>query len=314
MRRTAAEPTTEPIKSAADKGLTPNMVENMEPEKGAPAPKRIGVVAPARRITEVLAETVDAAVKKAFAGNLASAPELVFHPQCFMSDGHFAGSDSEREAAFVEIANDPSIDAVWFAKGGYGSCRLRDQAFAALTATAATKTYLGYSDLGVVLARLYRMGIGRQAHGPMPGDIVRDGGEAAVARAARWLALGEPAGLEASPRPSAPVAAFNITVLAHLVGVRDAVDFTGHVVMLEDVGEYLYALDRSFFTILMSEAMRGAAGVMLGRISDVPENDTPFAKTPEEIARYWCDRAGVPFLGAADIGHDSDNKIVIFGR
>ena len=51
-------------------------------------------------------------------------PEIVFHPQCFASHGHFAGDDDTRARAFLDVANDESYDAVWFARGGYGSCRV----------------------------------------------------------------------------------------------------------------------------------------------------------------------------------------------
>ena len=47
-------------------------------------------------------------------------PEIVFHPQCFASHGHFAGDDDTRARAFLEVANDDHTDAVWFARGGYG--------------------------------------------------------------------------------------------------------------------------------------------------------------------------------------------------
>ena len=54
-------------------------------------------------------------------------------------------------------------------------------------------------------------------------------------------------------------------------------------------------------------------GVMLGRCSDTPDNDPPFEKDEETILQDWCTRFGVPFLGGADIGHDVENKIVVFG-
>ena len=69
----------------------------------------------------------------ASASRRGGAPELeiVFHPQCFLTHNHFAGTDAERAAAFVEYANDPAFDAVWFARGGYGSCRIAEEAIAA---------------------------------------------------------------------------------------------------------------------------------------------------------------------------------------
>src|SRR5687767_3279011 len=78
--------------------------------------------------------------------------ELAIHPQCFLSDGHFAGSDEQRLGALREVMADGSVDAVWFARGGYGSNRIAESAVAELSLTAMRKTYLGYSDGGFLLA------------------------------------------------------------------------------------------------------------------------------------------------------------------
>jgi muramoyltetrapeptide carboxypeptidase len=55
------------------------------------------------------------------------------------------------------------------------------------------------------------------------------------------------------------------------------------------------------------------AGIRLGRVSDVPPNDPAFGEDEEQVARLWCRKAGIAFLGRADIGHDSANKVVPFG-
>jgi len=88
-------------------------------------------------------------------------------------------------------------------------------------------------------------------------------------------------------------------------------DLTGHVVMVEEVSEHLYAVDRLMFHA--TAHLRGIAGLRLGRVSDVPVNDRDFGAGAQEIARDWCARRGIPFLGAADIGHDAGNKVVPFG-
>jgi len=77
------------------------------------------------------------------------------------------------------------------------------------------------------------------------------------------------------------------------------------------VSEHLYAVDRLFFHI--SAHLQGIAGIALGRVSDVPENDRDFGQSATQIAQDWCARAGIAFLGHADIGHDAANKIVPFG-
>jgi muramoyltetrapeptide carboxypeptidase len=77
-------------------------------------------------------------------------PEIFFHPQCFASHGHFAGDDDTRAQAFIDIANDESYDAVWFARGGYGSCRVAESVMRRLTEASRRKTYVGYSDAGML--------------------------------------------------------------------------------------------------------------------------------------------------------------------
>jgi muramoyltetrapeptide carboxypeptidase len=271
---------------------------------------RIGVVAPASRLDPAIAEKTVACADSLFGE---SAPEIVFHPQCFLSSGHFAGDDAARTDAFVGYANDEEIDAIWFARGGYGSNRIVMQALPKLTSAARGKTYLGYSDIGFLLAGLYGAGFSHVAHGPVVADIAREKGEAAAERALRYLLERAPPSLEPSLTTTAPAAAFNMKTLSVLIGTTLEPDLSGHILMLEDVSEYHYSIDRMFFQITSVPAMRRLAGIRLGRFSAIPPNDPPFGKTVEEIARHWCAVSGIPYLGRADIGHDCDNKIVPFG-
>lgn len=271
---------------------------------------RIGIVAPGTRIDRELAERVAAFAADSF---LDRAPELVFHPQCFLSAGHFAGDDGQRAAAFAEFANEPTLDAIWFARGGYGACRMAEAALARLKEPARAKTYLGYSDAGALLGGLYAMGFSNLAHGPMPVDMIRPGGEAAIRRALAWLVERAPESVELGIMFDGKAAAFNIMVLSSILGTPLEPDLTDHVLLLEDVSEYLYRIDRALFHITSSANIRRVKGIKLGRLSDVPENDKPFGASEEEVVQYWCKRAGIAYLGRADIGHDVDNKVVPFG-
>lgn len=269
---------------------------------------RIGVVAPSTPIVPEIAERVSA-----LAAELHPGLELYFHPQCFLAHRHFAGEDSARADAFVEVANDGGFDALWFARGGYGSCRIAEAVLDRLGPAARDKAYLGYSDAGFLLAGLYRGDFPHVAHGPMPADIRRDGGEAAIARALDWLVNRSPAALEPSVRDGARNAAFNLTVFSQLLGTSLQPDLTDHVLMLEDVSEHMYRTDRAMFHVTGNERVRRVAGIRLGRYSDVPENDPDFGATEEEVVRYWCERSGIAYLGRADIGHDAENRVVPFG-
>jgi muramoyltetrapeptide carboxypeptidase len=277
---------------------------------------RIGIVAPSCTLDPGLPERLTA-----LAGTRA---ELVFHPQCFLSEGHFAGPDEARAVALIEMANDPSLDAVWFARGGYGACRIAEPAIKAMGEAARSKRWLGYSDAGFLLAGLYGRGIGQVAHGPMPADLNRDGGEAAVLRALDWLIDGradaqpeaDSGGISLSPPLTGgrrKQAAFNLTVLSQLLGTSLQPPLTDHIVMIEEVSEYMYRIDRSLFHVTSNPGIRSVAGIRLGRCSDIPDNDPDFGQDAEQVCRYWCDRAGIAYLGRADIGHDADNKVVVFG-
>ena len=266
--------------------------------------RNIAICAPATPISRDVAERVRAIAA-------ADYPEMAlhFHEQCFVEDGHFAGPDAVRLAALLDCANDPAFDAVWFAKGGYGSNRIASDAVARMEPAAGQKSYLGYSDAGTLLGALYAAQIGFPVHAPMPVDIRREGGDAAVRRSLAWLA-GDDAGLEPS-LDGTPAVAFNLYTLAMLLGTDLMPDLTGHVVMVEEVGEYEYAVDRLFFHL--TQQLPGIAGLRLGDVTAVPENDRPFGTDVEGIARYWCDRAGIEYLGRAMIGHTAANRIVPFG-
>jgi muramoyltetrapeptide carboxypeptidase len=271
---------------------------------------RIAVVAPASRIAPHVADKV-----RAVAGSLYpdGRTEIFFHPQCFMSHGHFAGDDETRARAFLEIANDDNTDAVWFARGGYGSCRMTEAAMRGLKQPSRRKTFVGYSDAGTLLAALYGAGFKAVAHGPMVQDILRKGGEVAIGRALAWMVDRAPEALEPTVTGSNKTAAFNITVLSQLLGTPLQPDLDGHVLMLEEVSEAMYRIDRSLFHITSNPGIRRVAGIKLGRCSDITSNEPDFAMNEEEVARHWCDRSGIPWLGRADIGHDANNKIVPFG-
>ena len=265
---------------------------------------RIAVVAPSCPLKREAAERVQAIVSAR--GDC----ELTIHPQCFLVDGHFAGPDDARLSALREVMADPSYDAVWFARGGYGSNRIAQAALADLPAVAGTKTYMGYSDAGFLHAGLHRAGL-EVAWGPMPQDALRAGGDAAVNRALDWIVRRDPSALE--PDLRRPAMAFNLTVLSNLLGTPLEPDFTGVDLLIEEVSEQLYRIDRTMFHITASPNVRGAARMRLGRVSDVLANDPEFGGDAVTIVEDWCRRAGILFGGAADIGHDVGNRVVPFG-
>jgi len=269
---------------------------------------KIAVVAPSCALKREAADAVEAIVAER------RDCELVIHPQCFLSDGHFAGPDEARLAALREVMADASVDAVWFARGGYGSNRIAEASLAGMPEAARGKVYMGYSDAGFLLAGLHKAGLD-VAWGPMPQDALRGdhglaSGEAAVRRALDWLVQRDPSALE--PDIQAPAMAFNLTVLTNLLGTPLEPDFADVDLMIEEVSEHLYRIDRMMFHLTASSNIRRVSRIRLGRVADVPENDPQFGHDEVAIVEDWCRRSGIAYGGRADIGHDAENRVVPF--
>lgn len=266
---------------------------------------KIAVVAPSCTMSRAAADRLEALVAER--GDC----EVAVHPQCFLSDGHFAGTDEERLSALREVMSDPNVDAVWFARGGYGSNRIAEAAVADLPSAASSKLYLGYSDSGFLHAGFHKAGL-EVAWGPMPQDLMRDGGAAAVTRSLDWMVRRDESALE--PELQQPAMAFNLTVLAALLGTVLEPDLTGVDLLIEDVSEHHYRIDRTMFHVTGSPNVRKVDQLRLGRVGDIPFNDPDFGRDEVAIVREWCERSGIPFGGRADIGHDVLNRVVPFTR
>jgi muramoyltetrapeptide carboxypeptidase len=269
---------------------------------------RIGVVAPARSIRRESSLRTAAFMALTYPQH-----EILFHPQCFYDAGHFAGTDAQRADAFLEFANDPAIDAIWFARGGYGSNRILEAVMPRLGPAARHKSYVGFSDMGFLLGALYAARIGRQAHGAMASSIGIDDKGDSAAWVLGWLIDGDRRGLEPGLADGRPAAAFNLAILTSMIGTKWLPDLTDHVLYIEEVDEPLYRIDRMLFQMAHATQLKGIAGIRLGQVTAVQENDPPFGETIDQMILRWCAEMGVPYLGRAEIGHVENNRVVPFG-
>jgi muramoyltetrapeptide carboxypeptidase len=267
---------------------------------------RIAVVGPAGAIKEEVAARV-----LAFAAITFPSVDLIVDPQCFVQAGHFAGPDTLRAETFLRYANDPVFDAIWFARGGYGSNRILDEIMPALKPAAYRKRYVGYSDMGFMLAALYARRVGRVAHGPMLIDMGTGGGDHTVTRSLDWL-TGGTKGLEPGLNDR-PAAAFNLSILTAMIGTPWLPDLTDHVLLIEEVGEPMYRIDRMLWQMSQSTQLKGIAGLRLGGFTDIVANTPEFGEEVEPMFRRWAAEMGVPYLGTARVGHMRDNWVVPFG-
>ncbi|MBN8813915.1 MAG: LD-carboxypeptidase [Sphingomonas sp.] len=273
---------------------------------------KIAVMAPANRVDEHALDAVPALAAE-------YGVELVIDPQCWASGGGhtWAGPDQLRADTFLKYANDPSYHAIWFARGGYGSNRLFPLIFPHLEEAAKHKAYIGYSDMGFLLGALYARKIGKPIHGPMPVDINRKvGGRECAARTLAWLTRGDKSALEPGIIGTGkPAAAFNLSILAAMIGTKWLPDLADHDLLVEEVSEHLYRVDRMMFTVANATQLAGINSLRVGTIT-LPDADgqADFGHTPDQIAWDWSKLMKKPYEGRALIGHDAANHVVPFGQ
>lgn len=233
-------------------------------------------------------------------------PVIGFHARG--NAGYFAGSDEERLTDLAGMLADPEIRAVWFARGGYGTARLLDH-LRRKRLPREPKPILGYSDATALFSSVLRANGQVCLYAPVVAEL----GDAGAFHAAslRKLLRGETATLRfprrrvvRGGRARGRLVGGNLTVLAHLAGTRHFPPTDGAILVLEDVGEETYRLDRLFQHLRMAGALRRVAGVCLGSFDPPAPSrsyppDRPLAEVIEEV---FAD-LGVPVVEGLPFGH-----------
>ncbi|CAN5840390.1 LD-carboxypeptidase [soil metagenome] len=232
--------------------------------------------------------------------------------------GHVAGSDGQRAADLNAAIADPVVRGVWVARGGYGLTRILNRVDWDALATDP-KIIVGFSDVTALLVAAWQ-GVGLvSVHGHFAGPLTAQPVEARDRL--RAVLFGEVVDvLVGSPLPGAPVGQVtapliggNLTVLAALAGTPDALDAAGCVLLLEEVGEAPYRVDRLLTQLRHSGALDGVVGVVVGAPVAC---DPPATRPSSTFADVVTDRLGdlgVPVVTDLSIGHMSDQQAVLHG-
>lgn len=233
---------------------------------------------------------------------------------------YLAGPDDARAAAFVDAWCDPAVDAVWAARGGYGALRVLDLLDWPALAAAGPKTFVGSSDLTVLLnAFAARLGL-VTFHGPTAASQVLAGPAAELASSASWAsmeaALLHPhdgqllrgATVLRGGRASGITVGGNLTMLASLAASPDLVPAAGAIALLEDVHEEPYRLDRMLTQLRRAGWFEGVAGIACGSWQDCGDPATVRAVLEDRLLPL-----GVPVLDGLPFGHGPVQSTVPFG-
>ncbi len=273
---------------------------------------RVGVLAPASRVDVSL-------LHPAFA-QLESWGLRVEPGQTLTRQFHqFAGTDAERATELQAFLDDPTLRAVFAARGGYGVTRILDQLdFTKFLQNP--KWLVGFSDLTALHAHANRLGV-ETIHGPMPRNFGFDPTGRSV-ETLRQALFGEALRYELAPhprnRPGVAVGALtggNLCLICHIIGSLSEVDTRGKILFLEDTGEYLYALDRYLVQLERAGKLAGLAGLLVGRFSDLKDNpDAPYGLTPDEIVAEHVAAYEFPVVYGFPVSHEADNWALVCGR
>lgn len=255
-----------------------------------------------------------------FAAGLTAVEALGFdvrvHPSAHQTLGYLAGDDATRLAAIYALLDDPSVDVLWAARGGYGLHRLVDRLDPARV-VAAGKPIVGFSDV-CALHAVAQLGGLASIHGPVVtqlGELPPEASARAVeVLSGHWAGLryDSDAGPISGGVARGPLLGGCLSVIAPLLGTPYLPPLDGAILLLEDVGEATYRIDRLLTHLRLAGVLGRVAGVALGEfVGCAPRKEEE--PTVEAVLIERLGDLGVPVLMGLPFGHGRKNLAVPLG-
>jgi len=239
-------------------------------------------------------------------------------PSLGSRDGYLAGTDRQRVTDLNEMLRRDDVRGLWFARGGYGTARiLEDVDWRALR--RRSKPMVGYSDLTALFCAVLTLPRRICLYGPVVAELGQPGSFHLASL--RTLLRGDPVGIRFTRRQVVAEGAArgrllggNLSVLVHLLGTRWAPRLDGCVLLLEDVGEETYRLDRLLTQLRASGALSGVRAVVLGSLEPAaPGRTFPPDRPLAELVRETFCPLGVPVVSGLPVGHLPAKRTVPLG-
>jgi muramoyltetrapeptide carboxypeptidase len=239
--------------------------------------------------------------------------QTVFEDGIFQKHGFLAGTDIQRAGQVNRLFADPTVQAIFCARGGYGSMRILSL-LDFETIQTHPKIFLGFSDISALLSVLFDRCSLVTFHGPVVTTLAKATEKTIMAMK---TALTFDAPLELLPengkviKPgvcSGLVAGGNLTTLCHLVGTPYAPNFKGKILLIEDVGEMPYRIDRMLTQMKLAGCFNKIAGLILGTFKECGQLN--------EIVDIFNDifeDLDIPILAGFEVGHGEHNLTIPMG-
>lgn len=234
--------------------------------------------------------------------------------------GHFSSTDINREKDFQKAIDDNKIKAIWCARGGYGAMRIIDN-INYDNLSKNPKWVIGYSDITAIHNDIHNLGV-ESLHGVMCKsledisedddsisklkDILFEEGELNyIIERNEYNIIGEASG---------KLVGGNLTLLQSLLQSKSSIDTTNKIIFIEDVGEYLYHIDRMLHSLKRADYFSKCSGLIVGDFTDIKKNETKFGKNLHEIINEIVEEYNIPVMYGFPAGHGEKNLPLIFGR
>nr|WP_134198859.1 LD-carboxypeptidase [Meridianimaribacter flavus] len=245
---------------------------------------------------------------------------VVVGKHVFSQDNHFAGTDNERCEDFQNAMDDPTISAIWCARGGYGAVRILDKLDFTKFKTKP-KWLIGYSDITALHSLFHNQGF-ETIHAMMCVSLTKDleGLEQTVATFKSAI-FGETltytlAGTNYNRvgTASGELVGGNLTMLHTMLGSETSIDTSGKILFIEEIGEYKYHIDRMLQSLKRAGYFDNCAGVIVGDMSKLRKNTTLWGTSIEQLILDALADYDFPIAFNMPAGHEDDNRAMFLGR
>lgn len=273
---------------------------------------RVALVAPAGPVRG------DIDIQRAVETTRAMGWEPVVGAHAGERSSYLAGSDEHRLADLNRAAADDSIDAVWCIRGGYGCMRLLD----GLDYDAwrnRPRALIGYSDVTALHAAIGARAELVTFHGPTARSSLTPFSASSLKQALcggdSYMLTAHSAEVLRTGRVRGRLAGGNLALVASLAGTPYAPSLDGVILVVEDVNESVYRIDRMFTQLRLTEALSRVAGIAFGQFTEIPATDdgNDESRPLGELLREVAEQCGVPCIANIPIGHIGDQWTLPLG-
>ncbi len=283
--------------------------------RAVPEPATVGICAPSGRV-----EPASLAAGIAYLEELGHRVVVPGETACEWR--YFAGTDDERLAGFHALVDDPAIDLVMAARGGYGLTRLLSRIDWARVA-ASGKAFVGFSDFTAFNMAAYACANLVTYHGPMLGVDFGRSEPDTFAEQHFWMAVSRDShriddiacdhGYDPR-RIDGLLWGGNLSLIAHLAGTPYFPSIDGGILYVEEIAEEPYAVERLFMQLHHAGVLARQRAIVLGDFADCkPTNASRYPYSMEEVVETLRQIVPVPVLTDLPFGHIARKVTLPFG-